>query len=137
MSREELERLVRVWIVRLGLDRWQIRIIWDASEFQGEEPHARTWRARDYDEARIYLNPTTSAEWSRDEAERHIVHELLHLVTREAEFVLDLLEGRFSSSEAELVERVHSHAIEGIVDRLAAILVELGVFRLDAESRSV
>jgi hypothetical protein len=49
----------------------------------------------------------------------------LHLVTREVEYVLDLIDSQLHRDSQELVERSHRHGVEGAVDRLAYRLVEL------------
>lgn len=132
MTRKQLEQIVAEWIPRLGLAHWDIVVVWpeagDADDpFQAEDhsAHASTWRARDYDSAKIFFNDRERESWSVAEAHRHAVHELLHLVTREVEFVLDLLDGHLHRDVDDLVARSHRHAVEGAIDRLAYRFVEL------------
>lgn len=127
MTRNQLEAIVAEWIPRLGLERWEIKIAWEGWEDEAEhrDAHAFVWRARDYDQARLYLNPTDSKKWSLVEAHVIIVHELLHLATREVEFVLDMVDGYLHRDVDQAVARAHRHAVEGVVDRLAYRLVEL------------
>lgn len=53
------------------------------------------------------------------------MHELLHLTTREVEFILDLLDEQLHRDVDTMISRSHRHAVEGAVDRLAYRLVEL------------
>lgn len=133
MTRAELERAVRAWQRLLGLEHWQIDVVWDASRFDNEDVddnsapvrQAFTWRPRDYDFARLYLNPATCHDWPARDAHAVIVHELLHLATREVEWILDLVEGQLHRDVDELVHRTLRHVVEGFVDRIANRIVDL------------
>ena len=127
MTRHELELAVEWWRRRLGLERWAIRVEWEPDDDGDDErrPHASTWRARDYDEARIRFNLAEYRGWDRRRGNVLVVHELLHLVTRDVEHVLDLTDGQIHRDSHELLVRAHRHAVEGAVDRLAYRLVEL------------
>lgn len=132
MTWAELEQLVELWRNRLGLQSWELELRpaveakrrrdWDVG---GEgKPDAATWRARDYETAEVYIADDW-AEWPPRKLHAIVVHELLHLVTREVEHVLDLLDEQLAPAQQELVERAHRHAVEGAVDRLAYRLVDL------------
>jgi hypothetical protein len=131
VTRHELEAIVAWWIPRLGLTHWDISVCWstedDDNPFQAEDhtAHASTYRCRDYDVAKVYFNPREHKDWNRVTAHRHAVHELLHLVTREVEFVLDMLDGQLHRDVDTLVTRSHRHGVEGAIDRLAYRFVEL------------
>jgi hypothetical protein len=131
VTRDELEAIVEWWRPRLGLAGWELEVRWEAAPEDGEHfentptSRAYTWRARDYDEARVYFNPAMIDGWSRRQANALAVHELLHLVTREVEHVLDLADGQLHRDVDELLTRAHRHAVEGAVDRLAYRLVDL------------
>jgi hypothetical protein len=131
MTRAELEAIVAWWRPRLGLERWSLRVCWpgdptdpDPITFDDHQ-NAGTWRARDYDEARVYFNPDEISGWNHRRANQLAVHELLHLVTREVEWVLDLIDGQLHRDVDDMVGRSHRHAVEGAIDRLAYRLVEL------------
>jgi hypothetical protein len=124
-----MEAIVEWWRPRLGLQHWQLTVEWpaerDDDDPDAERPKASTWRARDYDEARVSFDPHRVGDWDRREANVLAVHELLHLPTREVEYVLDLIDSHLHRDSQELVERAHRHAVEGAVDRLAYRLVDL------------
>lgn len=129
MRRAQVEQIVHWWIPRLGLDHWRIDVVWDHSRDEAPSfdsfEHAFTWRARDYDEARMYFNPNEMEHWDRRQANEIVVHELLHLVTRDIEFVLDQIEDQLHRDVETLVTVSHRHAVEGAVDRLSKRIVEL------------
>lgn len=131
-----IEKWAETWIKRLGLETWDIRLMWpEDADYKSwlevddisfsEDQHAAVHRSRDYDSARMYFNPDYFHRWSPKQAEVAVVHELLHLVTRDIEHVLDMVDGMLLRDVEELVSRAHVHAVEGAVDRLAYRLVEL------------
>ena len=124
MTRRQLERIVRQWIQRLGLERWEISIEWDDWD-PDDGSRAYVWRSRDYETARLYFNPVEWPKWESRFANQGVVHELLHVMTREAEFVLELLDGRLAGDLVSTIETSHKHAMEGVVDALAWRLVDL------------
>ena len=139
MNRGYAEQLVRKWVTILRLDAWDLHIVWpeDYDKWPEKEDdfgdftahgHAQVWRARDYDIARVYINEamlTSEAPDSVRRLEVAIVHELLHLLTREMEFVLDQLDGLLHRDVQDLIESTYRHQVEGTVDKLAYILVTL------------
>jgi len=128
VTRAQLEAIVAWWRPRLGLERWALEVRWDRDP---DEPsftdtqNAFIWRARDYEEARLYFNPAKHGDWDRERANQIAVHELLHLVCREAEWILDLLDEQLHRDVDTMISRSHHHALEGAIDRVACRLVEL------------
>lgn len=130
MTRDGLDHIVRVWIPRLGLTHWRIEVVWESGKYKNDPTfssfeHAFTWRARDYDEARLYFNQDDMERWDLRAAEEIVVHELLHLVTRDVEFVLDQIDGQLRDDAQAIVELSHRHAVENAVERLACRIVEI------------
>lgn len=130
MTKKQMETIVAEWIPRLGLSDWDIEVRWDqdahSPDWREENPpHASTWRSRDYDKARLYFNPDELSGWSNRQANLNVVHELLHLVTRDVEFILDLLLAHLHRDMYSVVSESHRHAVEGAVDRLAYRFVQV------------
>ena len=126
MSKRELETIVREWQERLGLATWDISVDWGVME--EEEGRASVWRSRDYDEARIRFN----REFRKLDtlgAHRLVVHELLHLLSRDVEHILDLLEDQLHRDVGVVARRSHEHAVEQMVERLAYRFVEIAGVR--------
>lgn len=64
--------------------------------------------------------------WSREFLNRIVVHELLHLLTRDIDEVVGDAEDQVHRDAATLLRRRYDHEIEGFVDGLAYRLVEIG-----------
>jgi hypothetical protein len=130
VTNKQIEGFVDLWKKILGLTFWDIRVVWgdELEEYfkdKSDTIRASTWRSRDYDTAKIYFNPREYHGWSLDEAERTAVHELLHLVFRDTESVIDQIEGLVHRDIDELITNTFMHHMEGAIDRLAYRLVEL------------
>lgn len=127
MSKRELERIVRLWQTRLGLDAWDIRVDWDKPAREGCD--ATTWRSTDYDRAILYFDTPTWPTWAEkrglDFVHRIVVHELLHLLVRDLDELVDSLNGQLHRDVFAVTENRYDHEIEGLVDRLSYRLVAL------------
>lgn len=130
MTKAQLERVVRVWQSRLSLESWDLSVAWvkDAVTGEGcsEDADATTWRANTYDRAVVYPSPDKFGSWSDEVTNRIVVHELLHLVTRDLDRAVTAVEGQVHPDVFRMVEKRYDHEIEGVVDRLAYRLVEIG-----------
>ena len=122
MTRKQFEREFRTWQNRLGLDAWHVEINWD--EPARKDCDATTWRSDDYDRAVIKLDVEWPS-WDDDFTRRIIVHELLHLLTRDVDEVFDSLETQLQRDLYTATQNRYKHEIEGLVDRLSYRLVEI------------
>lgn len=139
MTKQQIEKIVAWWIPKLGLQSWQIDVLWEFhpsdTHMSFDDEHATTWRSRDYEEARIYFNPALIESWDASQANRTAVHELLHLLAHDIEFVIDLLEDMLHRDLDTVITRAHRHAVERSIDRLSYRLVELvGEYEMLPES---
>ena len=136
MTRETIEQLVVQWMRILRLHAWEVSVVWPEDyekwpehrdgmpDFSSDHTYAWVWRARDYTRARLYFNPERLSDDART-VEATIVHELLHLVTRDVEFILDQLDGLLHRDLDNLIMEAHNHAVEGAIDHIAYVLVDL------------
>jgi hypothetical protein len=131
LTEQELNDLVAEWQDRLGLQNWDIRVVWgdEAAEFWSdvadkEDKHACCWRAKSYDRAKIYFNPEHE-KWEQREAAVNVVHELLHCVLRDIEFVIDQFDGLLLRDVDRVITDTFQHHVEGAVERLANRFVDL------------
>jgi hypothetical protein len=122
MDKNDIDLIVALWLPRLYLTHWNVKVDWDEFD-EDKNGHAYVWRSRDYDEAKIYINPKFE-KWTYREAHLHIVHELVHLITRDFEFVLDMIENQLHRDVYAMVTESHRHLMEQAVDRLSHILVD-------------
>lgn len=126
LSTPDIEFIVAQWIPRLGLQSWDIRVLWDDPDhFKSPDNNAYIWRARDYEQAKLYVNPNTFHEWPNKMAHQIIVHELLHLVTQHVEFVIDQIEDFLHRDVDTVISEVFKHHLEGAIDKIAWRMVEL------------
>jgi hypothetical protein len=124
MSRTQFERILRLWQKRLGLETWHLEVDWEKPA--SEDADASTWRSNNYDRAILYLDPAW-VSWERDRGiefvHRIVVHELLHLVFRDVDELVDSLDGQMHRDVCAMVDKRYHHEIEGLCDRLAYRLV--------------
>lgn len=123
LTQGNLERLVATWKPRLGLDGWRIAVEISADALEDSTSAAEVQPADYYRRARIIVAPDALERPHSTDLEELVVHELLHLATRD-----------IRQTALELEEQVHPHvhqthelafqrALEGEVDRLAIALV--------------
>lgn len=120
-----LDRVLATWVERLRLSHWDIQIAWGQQLDPSDEVLAECVLEDSYDQARIKI-VTTYAEWSQHIANTTIVHELMHVVHRDLDEAVRSAKTCMSASLWGLFEARFIHESEGIVDRLAAILVSFG-----------
>jgi hypothetical protein len=121
LTRADLEGMVEVWAERLHLEAWDIKIVWNAP-LDSENDFAKI--ERDYLYAKLHFAGNWST-WERNVANRVVVHELLHLTTRDLDVVMDDLKEPLGTIVHTIVAARYLHEVEGFVDNLATILVEL------------
>ena len=122
MTKAGIERLVRVWTGRLGLERWKIDV--DFTKPCGEDNIAEAERSGFYDRATIRFEPGW-AKWTPEYAEATLVHELLHLLHRDTDQAFDDIEGQLQRDAWIMAERRYRQAMEGFIERMACRLVEI------------
>ena len=123
MTKREAERVLRVWQERLALDGWDIDLEFDV-ELDGTRDAEIEW-PWSYDHATLRLGPQ-AREWDDQQGQEVIVHELLHLITRDLAVSVADSWAYASEREKRHVRDRFNHELEGIVDRLAVRLVRLG-----------
>lgn len=122
LTKGQIERLVRVWVPRLGLERWKIEVDW--SKPCADENVAEIEKSSFYDTGTIRVEPGW-VKWTAEYAEQTLVHELLHLCHRDVDQAFADLEGQLQRDAWVLSERRYRQAMEGFVDRTASRLVEI------------
>lgn len=125
-TEEELERYVRTWQRRLGLDEWRIEINLDGDvpEHNDEKAEASAIRSQVFDDAEVRFHPDWRM-WSPYKLETVVVHELLHLVIRDLELIVDDVDGLLHRDVHDVIREGYRRHVEQAVDRLAHRLVRL------------
>jgi hypothetical protein len=123
MTRPQLVRIVEVWQSRLRLTHWDLTV--DTDTPANGEAIAECIRHHSYDTADLRFRPDWPT-WSRRYANDTVVHELMHLQERDLSEAVNTAQ-LFCHPEAwkQFNDRCE-HEREGLVDRLATILVDLG-----------
>lgn len=122
LTREYMEEVIREWQTVLGLTHWTIIVDWDTPA--AEDNYADVAPKDSYDEATIKLSADWPS-WSFDFATKTLIHELLHLTTRDLLTAATAVEDVLPASAWKLFEDRFTHELEGVVDRIALTLVDL------------
>lgn len=134
MKEGVLRELFSVWRERLGLGHWRLELI--VGGVDEEDAYMQTHRSQTYERAQIYVQPwlVGQGEPNRDLLfaqnleddfiECSLVHELLHLHTRDMRAVVrEDLAGAVLSDVYRQFENTMERAEEQCVGRLAEALV--------------
>lgn len=135
MTKRQIELCVRKWQRRLHLEDLEIEVDFDTPADE-EGAVAIVDKSWDYAAARIRFAPTWP-KWTPERVysddsgivrslDRLVVHELLHLVTKELDWstTQKLLDGHLHRDVEELAEAAYGHALEGAVEAIARALAE-------------
>lgn len=122
LTREFMEKAMLEWRESLALTHWAIRIDWD--EPANEDNYAEVTPKDSYDEARIRFDAGW-ASWKPDFAVKIIIHELLHLTTRDMLNAASSVEAVLPTSAWKLFDDRFEHELEGVIERIAVTLVNI------------
>jgi hypothetical protein len=135
MIPEKVEEILTEWQQRLRLYNWDLKIRWEMPCELGCDAEIRI--SDDYEQASLRIqqvdDPTTTPSptrsyrtWSDHEANRVIVHELLHIFEKQTKRAVEAAGPIMPKNTYELLWAWYEHGSENWVDRIAIILVELG-----------
>jgi hypothetical protein len=131
LSVPQLKKRVRYWQQRLeplGLRHWDVivEVVEDDELEHGDSSEAEVTPSLLYDTARIQFRRghQEGVDGTRD-IDSLIVHELLHLIFRDYESVIDMVIQELGVTAKELTEKRLDHEIEGIIERLARTILAL------------
>jgi hypothetical protein len=122
MTRERLEQIVREWERRLNITHWRITLEWDKPAPDGV--YAQITRGGDMYETAGLQFATDFNTWSVKVANEIVAHELLHVVLFDLQAAGDAAEEVLNGEAFKLFDARFMHELEGVVDRLALLLVE-------------
>lgn len=125
MTDKQLLKLIEKWQKRLGLERWRINVDFDSPV--SDSDNMQISRSKTYDDATITLNPEWRT-WGSLKIEQLVIHELLHLVHRDIDYVMyELVDGQVSPASYEVIRKAYEFADEKAIDRMAHILITMEV----------
>lgn len=122
MTREQIEALFRSWAPRLRLGHWTITFDWTKPSPKG------TWAAVTFEDSYDVAIVRVGAEhdtWDPTVGEQVVVHELMHLVMRDAQRAVELTHKLLEPQARRLARVQFDHELEGVVDRMATVLVDI------------
>jgi len=115
----DIEAIITGWKHRLGLEGWEISVAWD-EPLEQEDSLAEVVPLSVYDYAKLRLSPAWPT-WDRRWANLTILHELIHLLTRDYGCAIGAAEPMFSPTAWTIFESRCDHEEEQLVDRLATL----------------
>ena len=134
MNEKRLRELLTTWQRRLRLDDW--RILLHVGGVEDADAYMETRRSTTYQRGVIYCQPwllgkgtpgdvmISGQDMTDDFVEASLVHELLHLHTRDMRAIVrDDLDGQVHRDVYTVLEAAMARAEEQCVDRLAEALV--------------
>lgn len=123
MTIAEIAYIVETLKHRFRLSHWKITL----AEGALEKCDARIDADTSYDFATLTIDPTQFAKWDRHTANHVIAHELLHLLMRDLDEAVETANSAIPNAAARYMAQArYGHESEGVVDRLATLLVSVG-----------
>lgn len=123
MTRGYIEQLFYHWSEKLYLTHWTFQFKWDDA-LDEPDMEAQVDRSGFYDYVNIRIHPDFH-KWDQQYANKTVVHELYHLLFRDMDSCVDSVETFLPKKLWEMWELRYEHEVEGLVDRLATITVDL------------
>lgn len=124
LTRDDIETILREWQRRMQLGHWEVELSNDPPP-EDETDLGNMKRHDPYDYATLYINVGFES-WTRRMANLVIVHELMHLHTRDLECAAESVESALSGQASGLWKARFLHEDEALVDKMATLLVNLG-----------
>jgi hypothetical protein len=122
VTQKQFEQYVAEWQTRLGLERWQLTHSWEKPLVRGA--NAVITRSSSYDTASLRVARDWQS-WPADKLAWNVVHELLHLHMRDVDQTVAPVKDALHPDAWAMFNARYEHEIEGVIDRLAARIVEI------------
>lgn len=124
LTRDDIKMIICEWQKRMQLDHWEIEFSNDPPP-EDETDLGSIKRHDPYDYATLHINPEFPS-WTRRMVNLVVVHELMHLHTRDLECAAESVESALSHQASGLWKSRFLHEDEALVDKMATLLVNLG-----------
>lgn len=132
MTKDDVQFILDIWAARLNLTNWDIKIRWELRP--GMEPDGTgeaekgidaEIKVHDYHEQASNRLAEDWPSWSRDQMNRTLVHELLHIYEKETHRPVDQARNVMSGPTFEMFWGWYVAGRERWVEKLAQALVDL------------
>lgn len=120
MTQKQIAARLTYWQKHMRLTHWKINLIFD--EDLHDSAVASVSLADDYDRCHMQIDMEKIKDDPNINLDHIIVHELLHLQFRDLDQSYGLMREYVSPGVWNMYQEQMEHEIEGIVDRLAAII---------------
>jgi hypothetical protein len=128
ITEQELEVRIEFWLEELwtlGIGHWRIKDVEIVDEVDGQpDGKAGVWTSDYYDSCSFQFCRDDLPEGINREVDETIVHELLHVAWRDLAQASKIPSGSMSRDVAWELESRVEHETEGIIERLARLIVE-------------
>ena len=126
MNRKQLKARVDHWRGVLHLDHWDMNIeVVTAFDGSHDGAFARCLNEDDYDDTTLTFLDDWFRYASAADIDYAIVHEMLHVLMRDFDHAIDSIDRQLAPAVSEIWQEGVRHEREGIVDRLAKVIVAL------------
>jgi len=119
--RKAVENHIDYWKRALHLEHYTLEVKWQSLE----EASAETLIDGMYDEATIKFDDERLSKRTSDYIERTVIHELLHIIDRDRDKIIEQLEGSLAPDSWRLFKDVMEQMTEVVIDRVATVMYEL------------
>lgn len=123
LTRADVVEVFALWQQRMRLTHWKLSFVFDEAPITGSWADVTCEDA--YDEAKVRIAAGFEG-WGRDELNVIAAHELVHVLMRDLDVAVQSAEKQIRP--AALVEwwlDRYTHEAEGVVERVAQLLVDL------------
>lgn len=111
------------WQPILRIKHWEIEIHWGTPPSDGCD--ASIWLSKQYPSARLFLDENWK-DWDEVHFTRTIIHELLHIVMRDMDFVIvHLLEDQLHRDVDSMIRKAFLQAEEAAIEILSRAFTQL------------
>lgn len=128
MTPRQLGRRVEYWqrkLHDLGLQNWDLNVsVVDEPEGRPGS-HASVTVSQHYDSAWIEFEADSLTELDQRNIDKIIVHELLHIIFRDYEAVIEEVSTDLGMAQRMAWNNLREHEMEGVIERLARTIVTL------------
>jgi hypothetical protein len=123
MTKRQMESLVNKWCYALGVERWDVKIVWAVKpETYGVQAEINT--NEQYDRAEVRFNEGWPL-WDEARAEKTIIHELLHILHNRIDNAVEKITAEVPTAATSLAESWYTVALESYIDRMSLRLYEV------------
>lgn len=109
----------------LGISTWRIEVTVVTTPFGQIDTDAVMQCAADYDHAYMQIRQgwLDDEDTSNRDLDETVVHELLHIAMRDFDGAIEAIDEQLAPAVKELWEHDVTHEREGLIDRLALLIV--------------